>query len=293
MIKDKKIIITGSNGFIGSQLFSYLRSNNEVIGIDKIGSDHTDFYNFNLTDNEKLESVIKDFKPSYFFHMGTNSAGHYKDDFLKSYSEDSCALINVINSLKSHTNSKLVFMSSSYVYSGSSRDKPVTEESVIFPVHNFGIGKHFFERLICRNYDNSLIFRLSNVFGRGTQKNKTALNQWLSESKDNNLIKVWGKGKRKLQYIEIRDLIEILTRVDDLEGGVYNLGSDTYKSMYDVASLICNFSSSKLEIMSDKNEGETLPLMSINKLKTKINFEYRKFEDSLIDAYKLYNTGEE
>ena len=47
----------------------------------------------------------------------------------------------------------------------------VSESTLIHPLHNFGIAKFFFERLITKTISDSVILRLSNVFGYGLSRN--------------------------------------------------------------------------------------------------------------------------
>ena len=89
------------------------------IGIDKdaIVGDLIYEHQLNLNNKIELDSLIKDFDPNIIFHCGTNSALHYQNDFLNSFDEDWTSFKNIVNSGFSKTK-RLVFFSSSYVYSG-------------------------------------------------------------------------------------------------------------------------------------------------------------------------------
>ena len=105
--------MTGAEGFIGSKIFNYLKSDNDVIGIDKLDSNESQIYKFNLTNRSELELLIKEYNPSYVFHLGTNSASHYQSEFIRAYEEDSKSLINILDLIKENTKSNFtVFFSS-------------------------------------------------------------------------------------------------------------------------------------------------------------------------------------
>ena len=286
MINDEKILITGAMGFIGKSLFNFLESSNEVMGIDKLVPNDSRINQIDLVNYKDAFNVISDFSPSIIFHLGTNSAGHYNHNFLDAYDEDSRSLRNILYTLKEYRHIKLIFMSSSYVYSGVDSSKMVGENVNLSPSHNFGISKLFFENLIERNCKEYVIYRLSNVLGFGNQINKTAVMDWFQEATKCNEIVVWGKGKRKLQYIAMDDLLNILAQGLNIPNGIYNLGSENYKSMKYVSSKIGKITNSRVVFLDEKPEGYSLPFMSLSKLDKIINYVHKDFDESLLEFYK-------
>ena len=84
-------------------------------------------------------------------------------------------------------------------------------------------------------YSNSIIFRLSNVFGEGEFiRGNTALKNMVIEAKKNKKVIVWGKGNRKIQYIYIGDLMKYLL-FNKKYTGIYNLGGKDYVKTVSVA----------------------------------------------------------
>ena len=120
--------------------------------------------------------------------------------------------------------------------------------------------------MISRSIDNYIIFRMSNVFGLGNQANLTAINSWIVDSQKGNDLVIWGPGHRKIQYIFINDVISILLQCQQPISGLYNLGSNDYLSMAETSLMISKKYSVNVENLLNKNEGATLPFMSIKKL---------------------------
>ena len=87
-----KCLVTGSSGYIGSKIVDYLRVNNiDYIGIDKRDANSEKLKSFNLIDRNLTFGTLETYSPSLIIHCGTFSALAYKDNFLKSFREDTNA----------------------------------------------------------------------------------------------------------------------------------------------------------------------------------------------------------
>lgn len=264
-----KVVITGSLGYIGSELLKQAGKQGIIcLPIDKEYRNKSGGLCVDLRDYKKTARAVKNFRPTVLFHAGTHSALAYRDNFLGSFAEDAEALTNVLKSLLPMPNCKLIYFSSSYAYSGLPTKQKVSEDSPLKPNHNFGIAKSFFEQFILKNRPNSVIFRLSSVFGQGRAKNPNTILNFAKECLERGEITLWGSGKRKIQYIYIKDVIDCALKGFGLKSGIYNLGGDDYISVADAARAIANFYKSRIVFLKDKPEGETLPFLDNNKLKT-------------------------
>ena len=269
-LKRKRVLVTGSSGYIGGALIKYLlKANCEILGIDKNTSNESiNEIEFNLNESIKLQSLVKEYQPDLVLHTGTNSALDYNNDLYKAFQED----YNSFNSLKTSLdlfskNAKLMFYSSSYVYSGESLDRVVGERDKLEPLHSFGVGKKFFEQYILRLFPNTVIFRLSSVFGEGEARSPNAIKNIVEESVESEIVEVWGSGNRKMQYISVDDVVNNTLSSINSNPGIYNLGSNDYLSVNDIASVIANFFSIKVSHNLNKTEGESLSFMSTEKIK--------------------------
>ena len=261
-------LITGCSGYIGSRIIDYLKLNHiAYLGIDKLCDESKNIVEFNLTDKDKTFKVLEDSRPKTIIHCGTFSAIPYRDDFLFSFKEDAVSLSNILEYLKYNSQVRLIFFSSSYVYSGISKDSKCEENLTLNPTHNFGISKLFFEKLIMRCHENSIIFRLSSVFGSGNQLQPNAIKNMIKQAIQDKVVDVWGNGLRKMQYIYIDDVVQSIIDSNSFKPGVYNLGGTDYLSVSETASIIAEKTLSKLNFLKDKKEGHTLPFMIVDKLR--------------------------
>lgn len=280
-----RVIITGSLGYIGSELLREATVRNlQCLPIDKDYEPKAEGLCLNLGEHEKTVKAVEDFNPDILIHAGTHSALAYRNGFLNACTEDFQALLGILKSLASKSRCRLIYFSSSYVYSGLPKYEVVREDRPLLPSHNFGVAKSFFEQFILKNHPNSVIFRLSSVFGPGQAKHPNTILRFVQECKEKGAITLWGKGARKIQYIFMRNVIQYTFQGFSLEPGVYNLGGDDYSSVADTARVITDFYKGSATLHTDKPEGETLPFLDNTKLKmvSKKNF-FTPFSVALTD----------
>ena len=282
----KKIMIAGSSGYIGTELVHQLELNNfPYTGIDKKPSSNNNCLNFNLSDKEQVIDIISMEKPDYFFHLATHSALAYKNDFLNVFHEDTSALHNILSGLKKSNNTRLVYFSTSYVYSCLDSTKNVDEETTLAPIHNFGLAKSFFEQMILRVYSNSVIFRLSSVFGKGKYQHPNAIEVMAQEAMNDKLLTIWGKGLRKMQYIFLQEVVKYMIKAPELQSGIYNLGGKNYDTVLATANHIAEHFGVKTKILLEKKEGETLPPMNNNKIIEALEQDYFSDHNVALNQY--------
>ena len=289
MAKKLKVII-GSSGYIGKVLTKELKKKNlKFIGIDKSLRNNKFSKKIDLKNKIKTSKFFYNLECDEIFHLGTYSAEAYKKNFDKCFKEDLVSIQNLLYAIKRNKKKpKLIYMSSSYVYSGYKIKKlnSIDEKRVLTPSHDFGLAKKFFEEYLTKYYSNSIIFRLSNVFGEGESiKGNTALKNMATEAKKNKTVSVWGKGNRKIQYIYIGDLIKYLISNKKFSG-IYNLGGEEHiKTLY-MSKLICNYFGAKTIFLKNKKEDETLCFMNTNKIKKKTKNHFTNFKKNLIKYLK-------
>jgi len=282
----KKIMLAGSNGYIGTELANQLELNNiDYIGIDKTPTNKNNCRHFNVSDSKKVIDVISAEKPDYFFHMATHSALAYKNDFLNVFQEDTKVLHNIITSLKKSNNTRLIYFSSSYVYSGLNGTENVNEKTILSPNHNFGLAKSFFEQMILRVYSDSIIFRLSSVFGKGKYLHPNAIEVMAQEAMNDKILTIWGKGLRKMQYIFLEDVVKYMLKASELQPGIYNLGGHSYNTVMETANHIAKYFDAEIKFFPNKKEGETLPPMDNNKVIDALDQDYFSDHKAALTQY--------
>ena len=249
-IENKKIIVSGGTGFIGSNLVDKLAEKNEVVVID----------NFHTGDKKNIESLLKnnrvqlktmdvknihqlDFKADYVFHMGIYSASpmYRNDPFL--VSEVVSGMISVLEYAKKNK-SKVVFASTSSIYNGI---KPPHREDII-PL----ITDYYTEARIAAERMSELYSKLENVdvqairffsvYGPHEEAKKNYANlvtQFYWNIINNESPVIYGDGTQRRDFIHVNDLVEIILRASQLKGfNVINGGTGKNYSLNEMLKML-------------------------------------------------------
>lgn len=261
------VLVTGGYGYIGSRVIQDLRQRGvPFVAVDrqfkKSGGQEV---RLDLTDAARVKAFLARHQPKLVIHAGTHSAMAYKEDFAVLFDEDYASLRNIFAALDERC--RLVMFSSSYVYSGLPPRDVVTEATALAPQHTFGVAKVFFEQYVRRVHPNSVVLRLSSVYGPGRALHPNAIAGMIEECRATGNVTVWGKGSRMMQYIYIDDVLQAIHVAAKVSPGIYNLGGKEYTSLKEAASIIARTLSGNVVFLRDKVEGESLPRMAVTPLR--------------------------
>lgn len=221
----KKILITGSLGFIGQNMVNEFKNDYDITTFDtKV---HTDY--------GSLDGY------THVIHLGgiSNTAEKDIDKILKNNYEFSVRLLEEC-SLKGIN---LQFASSASVYGNGDEFK---ETSKVNPLSPYAWSKYLFERYY-DNYKHSYlkdfnvqIFRYFNVYGphEDHKGNQSSPFHKFKQDLEKNGFVVLFKGSEyiKRDFINVKTVIDIHRRFLDIqESGIWNVGTGNAYSFEDVA----------------------------------------------------------
>ncbi|MCW8932311.1 MAG: sugar nucleotide-binding protein [Gammaproteobacteria bacterium] len=163
-----KILITGGNGYIASQLkLDFISNGYDVVCSSRNKLEQKCDYVFNDNSENAYLDIIKQAQPDIIIHTAwINSIDLCeKDNVLADlvnvqWSKDLINAIKIVN-----TDIKLVFISSDYVFDGHNGE--YTEEDECKPVTYYGKNKVSVEELINNSGLKHLIIRTANVYDHG------------------------------------------------------------------------------------------------------------------------------
>ncbi len=251
----KKILITGSAGFIGSYLFSYLtRRKFEVRGIDikKSGSNLEKNIIYDISDKKLLDRQLEIFNPDVIIHCAAIKSltvcEEKKEEALKS---NVLSTGYIANYASTHP-VKVIYISSDVVFNGDCGD--YLERDNVDPINWYGKTKAFSE-IIVRRLPNFAICRTALVIGNLTAEYKEILRNELNNDVlvNQTLLPqyIYHRFKRRSDVVLPSKVISNPTPIDLLSyfilkiiqkdaTGIFHTVGPNSVSRYEVAKIIAD-----------------------------------------------------
>jgi len=244
MIFNKKILITGVSGYIGSCLYSHLKKKYKfVYGLDKSSPKKLsrikkkDFFKCNLLNSKKLSRVINFTKPNIIIHLAAQSTVDPKIPKKKYFINNVQTTKNLISSMKNHKLTKIIFSSTAAVY--KEKNSGISENDKLSAKSNYGKSKVAAENLIKKSKNiKYIILRFFNVSGALSNPLVGEMHfpethfipTLVYKSLKNQTIKVFGKNYNTHDGTCIRDYIHISDICHSIEKSVAYIFKKKHKS---------------------------------------------------------------
>ena len=180
--KNKKVIITGGFGFIGSHLYKRLiEQNANIVIINKAESNtfrlkdylsEIKLYELDIREAEEVRKVILDEKPDYVFHLAAYGVNAKDNDYMEAIKTNIIGSVNILNALKKNGCEKFINIGTSSEY-GNQKSK---ENIALRPTNIYGSTKASSTIMLHQIAQNSNIdivtLRPFNIFGEGEEQHK-------------------------------------------------------------------------------------------------------------------------
>lgn len=277
----ERIVITGGNGFIGSNLIlSLLKKEHFDIAV----IDHKQFNNEkiktfvgNFYDKEFISEIIN--KDDILIHLACTTVTHTAENNRQKDIEDNIVgTINLLDVCIEKKIKKIIFASSGgTVYGKITGDQPSKETDCIRPVSAYGIMKATIENYI-RLYNKLynlpyVIMRISNPYPRlRFAKSKSgAVDIFLDAFMSGKEINVFGNGKSERDYIFIDDLVKVMVLVTEEKvlNETFNAGSGESTSIESLLKIIESATGKKTKINYIKSKNFEVEKVSLDISKAK------------------------
>ncbi|BAB59200.1 NDP-sugar epimerase [Thermoplasma volcanium GSS1] len=249
-MENKRILITGGAGFIGSNMVEHLLPKNEVTVIDNL-SITDDRYIKKFYDNPNFKFIKKDILngiDGYHYDIVVHLAA---DSDVRNGSSNPAldmkvnveGTISVLEMMRKSDIKDILFASSSTVY-GEAKVIPTPENyGPLLPISSYGASKLAAEAFISAYASyygfNALLFRFANVVGKNSTHG--VIFDFINKLKNNKKeLEVLGDGTQAKSYIHVEDLIGSMIYVYEHVKGVepFNLGNDDVTSVDKIAKFV-------------------------------------------------------
>jgi UDP-glucose 4-epimerase len=270
----KKVVITGSNGFIGSRLsMHYTSSGYRVYGIDRPAMmnrslqriPELSYYPMNLPD-PLLENLLDEWQPDLLIHTaGSSSVPFSVLNPLGDFNGSVQLFYHVLDTVRRAIPSCIIiFLSSAAVY-GNPIKLPVSEHDLICPVSPYGYHKFLCEKIseeFCKLYQLKVCsIRIFSAYGPGLMRQ--VLWDICNKAINDPVVSLFGTGKETRDFIHVADIAQAIHLVGSNASFLsesYNIASGIETPIAELASLVVDAIGNSKEIVftREKRTGDPL-----------------------------------
>ncbi len=240
-----RVLVTGSAGFIGTNVMLYLRGK----GIDAHGIDILEKggSKVDIRDYAALEDAFKRIKPGFVIHLAANAYPQKCE-----VECDECFSTNVtgtynVAKLAKESGAGIIFASSAAVY-GKAETMPTPVKSATKPINLYGLSKLVGENII-KYYapENHTIFRIFNVYGEYCDRSYVIPDTIRKLMLDERPVPMMGTGNEERDFIYVGDVIDAFysALVSGRKSGTYNLGTNSGISIRDLVKKVADLLGAK------------------------------------------------
>lgn len=242
-LENKKIVVTGGNGYLGSFLMRSLREKGADvynISIDAEKNDHN--FQIDISEIDGLNAVIQEIQPDIVYHLAASiSRNRDFSVFENMLKVNVTGTFNLLKALETTECEQFIFTSSSEIYGNN--ESPFHEELLPMPVSPYSLSKVMAENLIktyCQNHQpNYTILRLFNFFGEN-MSDDFFISQMVNSLRNGQDF-LMTKGEQKRDFLYIKDVITALILVVEKKESyneTFNVCSGTGSSIASIASFV-------------------------------------------------------
>lgn len=304
----KKILITGVSGLIGINLLFFFNklNSNQKINIEIDGTYNTKLFNFVKSHFIKKKNFIflkidltkskALFNKKYdlIFHCaGYGQPSKFMKNKKETFLLNSKLIIDFKKYLKK--DGKFVYMSTTEIYSGSSKkckEDDVGHTGPLHPRSAYIDSKKFGESYIVNMFDNYLIFRVCLTYGPGVKlDDERVLNQVILRSINNKNIDVYGGLNQLRSNLYIDDAIKMIIKATSKTSNtILNLNNDKLITLDKIFRLIAKMANKRLINHKPKLFGSPIIIkISNSKILNLLNYKISmNLEEGLKKTRKWY-----
>ncbi|AFZ02037.1 GDP-mannose 4,6-dehydratase [Calothrix sp. PCC 6303] len=257
-MQNKRILVTGGAGFIGSELVHQIivKTNNQVIVVDNLVNGQQK--NLENLPSDRLELIVADIRDSdrmaeimsrvdVVFHLACLGVRHSIHSPEENHEVNATATLQLLSAARGAGVSRFVYVSSSEVY-GTARWVPMTEEHPTFPMTVYGGSKlagECYTRAFYETYSYpTVVVRPFNAYGPRCHHEGDSgevIPKFLLRSMAGKPMVIFGDGTQTRDFTYVSDTaraIMLAGSTDSAIGQTINLGSGFEIAINDLAQEI-------------------------------------------------------
>ncbi len=236
-----RILLTGSQGQIGGELFNLLSPQYEVISPDKKSLD--------LSNPDSITAFVRENEPELIINAGAYTAVDLAEEEKELATAINGAAPSILAKEAKKIGAGIIHFSTDYVFDGS-KQTPYTEEDQTNPINHYGASKLAGEIGLQKSGAAHIILRTSWIYGK-TRNNFFLTMQKLAKERreikvvdDQTGCPTWCSVPAR-GAVDIVKALSVNGRIDTDRfrevSGVYNLVCDGAATWYEFAEAIVNY----------------------------------------------------
>ena len=279
---NKKVLITGSEGFLGTYLKNeFLRNRYKVIGLDNLSTykkrsitiynkNNFSFFKVDCSNQNKILSHLKDCD---YVIINAAKIGGIKlldNGFLKLFNENhkifSSTLNASIEAFLKFKLKKIILISTSMIYENSRRNysKESDDSKISYPKNLYAFQKFCSEKLLINasekygfKYNIIRPFNLVGTFDKNKHKMQShVVPELIKKLKNKNKqIKIYGNGLQERNFTSVSEVaksIYLICNKKKCDNEIFNVGSESSASILKLIKIISNYLKVKKKINISK-----------------------------------------
>ena len=148
-IKNKRVLVTGGNGFIGSHMVSRLvkagckvyvisRDSSDIWRLDEV-KNSISLIKLDMRNGDELSKSVAEVRPDYIFHMAAYGVDSRQKDYVTAAETNIIGTVNLVKAAAAVGCEKLLNTGTSMQY--GNKKGPITEEDYYSPTNIYGSTK--------------------------------------------------------------------------------------------------------------------------------------------------------
>jgi len=255
---NKKVIVTGGAGFIGSHVvdllvekrYSVVVFDNLSTGKKEYVNKRSNFVNIDITDSKKVFDVVSRIKPDCILHLAAWARLKRSiDDPIGTNKVNVNGTLIMLEAARKCSVPRFVYSSSSSIYGGQ-KNHQMKESFTPHPVSHYALQKLIGEEyctLYAENFGIKVIsLRYFNVFGdRQPDQSEYSLviGKFLRQIREGKKLTVFGDGRQTRDFTHVSDvakanLLSLSANVPEKRNIIINIGSSQETSVNQIVKLL-------------------------------------------------------
>lgn len=236
-----KVLILGSEGFVGHNLVQGLKDNFEIIASDIVNFSDQDvkYVKSDITQFNEIKSISNDV--DVIINLVAHTLVSSFDQIIANAQVNIIGMLNVLEAARLNNIKKIIFPSASSMI-GIAKENPVTEQHPTTPKTAYGVSKlacEHYLRIYKELYDmNYVVFRFFNIYG--PYQTNGLIPNIFTKLRKNEPIPVFGKGGQMRDYVYIKDVIKYFSKSitsNITDNQIINMGTGQGATVKDVIEL--------------------------------------------------------